>query len=91
MMVTLNSRLNISSKKDSGSTDYSTSSNSEMRRRLPNESSHGEITVTQEQWTIPPVSEVNNSKNNLNVSIWFNPIRSSFLRLILIWGWIIGY
>jgi hypothetical protein len=46
MMVTLNSRINIS-KKESGSTDYSTESNTEIRRRLPN-SSHGDITVTQE-------------------------------------------
>ena len=72
MMVTLNSRINIS-KRDSGSTDgdYTTSSNSEMRRRLPNESSHGEITVTQEQWTTPPVSEV----ININVSMaWSNTL-----------------
>jgi len=56
MMVTLNSRINIS-KRDSGSTDYSTSSNSEMRGRLRFPSSHGDITVTQEQWTTPPASE----------------------------------
>jgi len=41
MMVTLNSRINIS-KKDYGSTD---DSNSEVRRRLP-DTSHGEIPVT---------------------------------------------
>ena len=80
MMVTLNSRINISKRDTStGSTDYSTSSNSEMRRRLPHsESSHGEITVTQEQWTTPPISEVNN--NNLNVRLLF----LEFSLLILI-------
>jgi hypothetical protein len=61
MMVTLNSRINLS-KRESGSTDYSTSSNSEMRRRL--DSSHGDnITVTQEQWTTPPVSQAHNLNN----------------------------
>ena len=52
MMVTLNSRIQIS-KRESGTTDYSTESNSEIRRRLP-DSSHGDITVTQEQWITPP-------------------------------------
>ena len=51
MMVALNSRINISKRETAtGSTDYSTTSNSEMRRRLP-DASHGDITVTQEQWT----------------------------------------
>jgi hypothetical protein len=52
MMVALNSRINIS-KWESGSTDYSTESNSEIPRRLPI-ASHGDIsTVTHEQleWT----------------------------------------
>jgi len=64
MMVTLNSRINIS-KRESGSTDYSTSSNSEMRRRL--DSSHGDITVTQEQWTTPPVSQAHNLNSDKGV------------------------
>ena len=82
-MVTLNSRISIS-KRDSGSTDYSTSSNSEMRGRLQvPDSSHGDIiTVTQEQWTTPlaPASVA----PNLNVSININPL--SLSSLILIWG-----
>ena len=44
MMVALNSRINIS-KRESGSTDYSTESNSEIPRRLPN-ASHEQL-----EWT----------------------------------------
>jgi len=62
MMVTLNSRINIA-KRESESTDYSTSSNSEVRRRL--DSSHGDITVTQEQWTTPPASQAQKLNNSV--------------------------
>ena len=69
MMVTLNSRITISKKGEStsGSTDYSTSSNSEIRRRLPN-SSLGDITVTQEQWSTLPEIHLPEI-HNLNVSM----------------------
>jgi hypothetical protein len=53
MMVTLNSRINIS-RRESGSTDSSTSNSLDVYRRLPGTSSHGDITVTQEQWTTQP-------------------------------------
>lgn len=66
MMVTLNSRINIS-KKESGSTDYSTESNSEVRRRLPDTSSHADtVTVTREQWTSTPLGP---EVHKLNVSM----------------------
>ena len=69
MMVTLNSRITISKKGEStsGSTDYSTSSNSEIRRRLPNPSL-GDITVTQEQWSTLPEIHLPEI-HNLNVSM----------------------
>ena len=63
MMVTLNSRINIS-KKDSESSDYSKSSNSEIRARVPI-SSQGDNTETQEQYTTLAAGDA----HNLNVSM----------------------
>lgn len=76
MMVTLNSRLNIA-KRESGTNEFSTESNTEIRQGVPTSSSHGDITVTQEQWTTP-----SSQAHKLNVSvIGCYPI---FFSLILI-------
>ena len=71
MMVALNSRITISDR-GSGSTDYSTESDSEIR---PN-ASHGDV-VMHEQWTT-----ASPEAHKLHVSIDY-PILFS---LILIWG-----
>ena len=63
MMVTLNSRINIS-KRESESSDYSKSSNYEIRARVPI-SSNGDITETQEQNAKLPAGDA----HNLNVSM----------------------
>ena len=74
MMVSLNSRINIS-ERGSESSDHSTESNTEIRLRLPH-SSHGDIVATQEQWISPPEA------HKLHVSMAISILSS----LILIWG-----
>ena len=63
MMVTLNSRINVS-KRESESSNYSESSNSEIRARVPI-SSNRDITETQEQYTTLAAGDI----HKLNVSM----------------------